>query len=231
MELAILGLLKEEPLHGYELRRRLRERLGILANVSFGSLYPALARLENLGAITATEPSDIPPIPMTGSLHGERGVFDRRHLAKSKRSSVTARKRKVYAITPLGEEHFAKMLADIRAVDNERTFDIHLAFAKYLTAQARLALLERRKSFLLTKLNRINSENIEIGLHVNQQTNIDPYANLLRDHSRSSLENEIAWLDDIIKAENYSNGLGSGSSSSFPLAKVSNTSTTANTAS
>jgi DNA-binding PadR family transcriptional regulator len=45
IDLAILGLLKEQPLHGYELKKRLTGVLGPLSSVSFGSLYPALARL------------------------------------------------------------------------------------------------------------------------------------------------------------------------------------------
>ena len=46
LDLAILGLLEEQDLHGYEIRRQLRDELGLLANISFGSLYPALTRLE-----------------------------------------------------------------------------------------------------------------------------------------------------------------------------------------
>ena len=51
LELAILGLLAETPLHGYELKKRLSETLGPLWGISFGSLYPALRRLERSGAI------------------------------------------------------------------------------------------------------------------------------------------------------------------------------------
>ncbi len=40
LELAILGLLHEQEMHGYEIRRRLRDELGLFANISFGSLYP-----------------------------------------------------------------------------------------------------------------------------------------------------------------------------------------------
>ena len=41
--MAILGLLEERDLHGYEIRRHCAESyLGLLANVSFGSIYPAL---------------------------------------------------------------------------------------------------------------------------------------------------------------------------------------------
>ena len=51
LELAILGLLKEFPLHGYELKKRLNDTLGHVWGVSYGSLYPALARLEGQLAI------------------------------------------------------------------------------------------------------------------------------------------------------------------------------------
>ena len=57
LDLAILGLLHEQELHGYEIRRRLRDELGLFANISFGSLYPALSRLETAGAVTVTESS------------------------------------------------------------------------------------------------------------------------------------------------------------------------------
>ncbi|MDP9442699.1 MAG: PadR family transcriptional regulator, partial [Actinomycetota bacterium] len=40
LELAILGLLKEQALHGYELKKRLAEMLGPFSGASFGSLYP-----------------------------------------------------------------------------------------------------------------------------------------------------------------------------------------------
>ena len=41
LELAILGNLKQAPVHGYELKKRLADTLGPLWGVSFGSLYPA----------------------------------------------------------------------------------------------------------------------------------------------------------------------------------------------
>ena len=63
LELAILGLLKEQDLHGYELKKRLAETLGPLSSVSFGSLYPALGRLERAGAVVAeaTDAAAAPP--------------------------------------------------------------------------------------------------------------------------------------------------------------------------
>ena len=51
LDFAVLGLLRESPQHGYELKRALGE-LGFW-QVSFGSLYPALRRLEKRGDIEA----------------------------------------------------------------------------------------------------------------------------------------------------------------------------------
>lgn len=51
LDFAILGLLGDGPRHGYELKRALGD-LGFW-QVSFGSLYPALRRLEKAGKIEA----------------------------------------------------------------------------------------------------------------------------------------------------------------------------------
>ena len=42
LEFAVLGLLHESPMHGYELRKRLNTALGSFRALSYGSLYPAL---------------------------------------------------------------------------------------------------------------------------------------------------------------------------------------------
>src|ERR1700691_837470 len=99
LDMAILGLLEERDLHGYEIRRQLRDNLGILANVSFGSIYPALTRLEKAGAVMATEGpvgpvtrSSAPQPPPPGSLSGDLAVLrPRRHS-----TSHSRRGKKVY---------------------------------------------------------------------------------------------------------------------------------------
>ena len=74
LELAVLGLLSEQPLHGYELKKRLSETLGPLWGISFGSLYPALRRLERPARSRRPTPTDEPApagfVP-TGSLKGD----------------------------------------------------------------------------------------------------------------------------------------------------------------
>jgi DNA-binding PadR family transcriptional regulator len=120
LELAILGLLIEAPLHGYALRKRLSVRLGGLRVVSFGSLYPALRRLTRAGLITVEEPPD-------------DGAWSRRG-------------RRVYRITAEGKERFAELLADAgpEAFDDDG-FGVHLAFFSRTPAETRMRILEGRR--------------------------------------------------------------------------------------
>jgi len=75
LELAVLGLLSEQPRHGYDLKKRLSETLGPLWGISFGSLYPALRRLERSGAIEETESVDVIPISRKFAAAGMFSVF------------------------------------------------------------------------------------------------------------------------------------------------------------
>jgi DNA-binding PadR family transcriptional regulator len=194
LDLAILGLLEERDLHGYEIRRQLREQLGLLANVSFGSIYPALTRLEKSGAVVATEgggpeSAGAPAVtaPPTGSLSGERAVLRaRRH------SPTRARRgRKVYRITDAGRELFAELLAGSGATDDARSFGLRLAFARHLAPQARLALLEHRRALLVQRLAEAEAA----------RTDLDVYARSVVQHTADGVARDISWLDTLIASE------------------------------
>jgi DNA-binding PadR family transcriptional regulator len=128
IELAVLGLLKERPMHGYQLSRELGESLGGLWRVSYGSLYPTLRRLERDGAIES-EAGD------------ERG----------------ARRKKVYRITPTGERLFLELLQEAPqdTQTEDARFRMRLAFFRYLPPETRIKLLERRRQALQQRLTRI----------------------------------------------------------------------------
>ena len=115
-DLAILGLLRRRPRHGYELKARLLE-LGF-ARVSFGSLYPALRRLEKRGYIEAMRQSG---------------------------------RRKAYRLTETGEAEFDRIL-DSADEDEDRRFNMRLAFFEYLEPAARLRTLKQRRSHLVGRL-------------------------------------------------------------------------------
>ncbi len=188
LDLAILGLLEERGgLHGYEIRRQLRDGLGVLANVSFGSLYPALARLEASGAVEATEPSpaDVPP---TGSLSGEWAVLRSRRPAGTR----GRRSRKAYRITDTGRQLFADLLCRADGADDPRSFSLRVAFAGHLAPQARLALLERRRQQLAERLGDVRTSG---------SPGLGAYARSVVEHAADAVEHDIRWLDRLIEAE------------------------------
>lgn len=55
MRAAILTLLAERPMHGYEMIQQIAERSNGLWKPSPGSVYPTLQLLDDEGLITASE--------------------------------------------------------------------------------------------------------------------------------------------------------------------------------
>lgn len=55
MKFALLGLLQERPMHGYEMIKALEERSGGFYSPSPGSIYPTLQMLEDRGFVTVKE--------------------------------------------------------------------------------------------------------------------------------------------------------------------------------
>ncbi len=131
LELAVLGLLKERSMHGYELRKQLSAKLGPLWHVSWGSLYPALRRLARRGAIEK--------------------------VAENGPSLGPGRHKTAYRITTLGEESFDGLLRETGAVPDPELFALKVAFFRYLQPEMRVAMLERRRIYLQDKLAQFRS--------------------------------------------------------------------------
>lgn len=109
-------------MHGYELKKRLSFLLGHFWSVSYGSLYPALKRLEKNAAI------------------------ERAYSVKAK-----TRTRNVYRITKEGEELFLQLLTEdlsTNSLSDTENFDVRMAFFQYLEPEERLQLLELRRTLL-----------------------------------------------------------------------------------
>ena len=189
IDLAILGLLKDHELHGYELRKRLGELPGARASVvSFGSLYPALNRLERAGSVKAVEASTRTDraIPSSGSLAGEIAAFRARRLP-----SVSGRSKKVYGITAAGEAQLLELLRDPAPVD-DRTFALKVAFCRHLSRDERIELFERRRSELQQRAaQRRRTTN----------RTLDRYLRTLSERDDASLDHDLAWLDRLIAEE------------------------------
>ncbi len=129
LELAILGLLQEKAMHGYELKKQLNQKLGHFWQVSLGSLYPTLSRLSERGAIEA--------------------IFS---------GEDTPRRKNVYRITERGEQEFLKLIDDRASSQwEEEKFPLRLAFFRYVKPEIRIRLLERRKAYLHEKLDDLRT--------------------------------------------------------------------------
>ncbi len=185
--MAVLGLLKEQDMHGYELKKRLSDVFGLASAVSFGSLYPALSRLEAAGAIT-----------VVGAGEGAEEGADAGTTTPEWRSR---RRRKVYAITARGAAMFGELLASSQSGgEDERSFNLRLAFARYLPPEGRLGLLEQRRAVLGERLAQVAARA--------RARRDDRYMRVLAERQQEALSRDVSWLDDLIEEERTSAAQG-----------------------
>ncbi|QWC86402.1 PadR family transcriptional regulator [Nocardioidaceae bacterium] len=176
LELAVLGLLHEEPMHGYELRKRLGVMLGWRRVLSYGSLYPALKKMLRAGHIAEAGSAD----PAAGQAA----------------SAMGRRQRIVYQVTPAGREEFAALMREAGpAAWEDEDFDIRFAFFSRTDMEIRLRILEGRRARLSERLQRVQSE-LE-----RTQREVDSYATELQRHGAESVEREMRWLSELIQRE------------------------------
>lgn len=186
IDLAILGLLSDQELHGYELKKRLNETLGERSSVSFGSLYPGLNRLERMGSVKAVAArTDAPPMPMTGSLGAEVAAL-RDRPGRTRRDR---RGKKVFGLTDRGRQHLADLLTT--PATDERTFALQMAFCHQLDDDERSRLFEARRSDLAAALEERRTAD-------HDRTR---YARAHHEHQTAAIVQEIAWLDELLAEE------------------------------
>lgn len=169
IELAVLGLLHEGPMHGYELRKRLNLMLGWGRVLSYGSLYPALKKMLRANLITEVTTTTTP---------------------------TSRRPRIVYEVTPAGTEQFQRLMSEVGPPAwEDDNFDIRFAFFSSTDMEIRLRVLEGRRSRLQERLARVQAE------LARTQAEVDRYAGELQRHGVESVEREVRWLSDLIRAE------------------------------
>lgn len=174
LELAVLGLLHESPMHGYELRKRLNTLLGMFRAFSYGSLYPCLKQLLTQGLITEDRPEE-PNVPLA---------------LQSRRSKI------VYKLTAEGKEQLQRLLAEAGpAAWEDEGFGVHFAFFSQTHADVRLRILEGRRSRLEERL-----EGVRAALSRTRER-VDSYTLELQNHGLESVEREVRWLNELIGRE------------------------------
>lgn len=142
IELPILGLLKDRPMHGYELREAIQKVVGPFRGVSWGSLYPMLRKLEEGGFIVqsdlgADEPTD----------------------------------RIVYEITQEGELRLIELLTlkDFSTAAGARNdFFLRVAFFHLLDSASRKELMDLYASRVQNSLGALLSEQDHVGQRTNR---------------------------------------------------------------
>jgi DNA-binding PadR family transcriptional regulator len=132
IELAVLGLLHEGPMHGYELRKRLNLMLGWGRVLSYGSLYPTLKKMLRAALIEETAATMTP---------------------------VTRRPRIVYQVTEAGHAEFERLMSEVGPTAwEDDNFDIRFAFFGRTDMEIRLRVLEGRRTRLQERLDRVQTQ-------------------------------------------------------------------------
>jgi DNA-binding PadR family transcriptional regulator len=133
LELATLGLLQTEPLHGYRLKQQLELFMSCCISVNYGAIYPLLRRLEERGEIVT--------------------------LATDQTEGGGCRK--TYCITSKGRDRWReKMLENPHEswVNNRSRFMIKFFFFSHLEPIQRVKLLKNRLNACHLRLESIEFE-------------------------------------------------------------------------
>lgn len=131
LDLAVLGLLHDTPMHGYGLRAQLAGVLGPFRALSYGTLYPCLRQLLDRGWI-AEQPPATP--------------------ASARRARI------VYELTAAGKEHFAALVAEGGPTSwDDESFGVRFSFFARTEAGVRLRILQGRRGRLEERLDTIGA--------------------------------------------------------------------------
>lgn len=168
LELSILGFLAEEPLHGYELKERIKALQGHVRPVSDGALYPAITRLVTAGKL---------------SQHTEEGA--------------SAAPRRVLSLTEAGRADLLQRLRHPKQVEitDQVRFNTLLAFLRHLPDPAeQAAVLRRRLEFIETPASFFYRD----GAPVRAEEAGDLFRQGMLRVARATGQAERAWLREAI---------------------------------
>lgn len=171
LELAILGLLADAPVHGYQLRKQVDHELGWTRLLSYGTLYPRLRQLTRDGYIVADDTSNEP-------------------------GSTSRRRRIVYRLTAEGKERLAELLEDGGpAAWGDDDFGVRFALFSRTSSPTRMRVLEGRRTRLEERLAAVQEASRA------RRERSDSYTRELRRYGLESVEREIRWLNELIERE------------------------------
>ncbi|WP_062205035.1 PadR family transcriptional regulator [Demequina salsinemoris] len=174
LTLGILGMLAEQPLHGYQIRKRLGTELGPFRALSYGSLYPALKRMVEAGLIESVGEESV----------GTAGV------PSSRRSRIA------YGLTDDGQARLEQELATAGAHSyDDDSFDVRFSLFGQTDSETRLRILEGRRLRLSERIDELQE------MRRRQRERADAYTAELHRHGLERVEREVEWLDRLIENE------------------------------
>ena len=166
----ILGLLKERPMHGYEIKQRFEHISGLFWKVSYGSLYPALRKLSEEGYIVQQQAHE---------------------------DNVG---RKVFHLTEAGGDALLSWLREAGSNvgvnrNNRNEFMLRLTFFTYVPKTEAESLICTRLKSVNCKLDELAIKITEIRQR-NEQG--DYYKLAMLEYIVRTVRTEKAWLEDIL---------------------------------
>jgi len=167
--LVILGLLREKPLYGYEIKQIIEEHMNDWTSIAFGSIYFALTKLvqEDLIAKVATEKPGSRP------------------------------SRSVYQITESGQHEFLRLLRGTWSNEERSYFslDIGIFFMSALPLEEIKGYLHNRIDHLQGMLKYLDVHKTE----QMKDEHIPPVANVIFAHTLAHLKAELSWTQNLLQ--------------------------------
>ena len=198
LEFAVLGLLRESPMHGYELRKRLNALLGTFRAFGYGSLYPCLKELLAQGLIAEESPAEARPAGPSRP-GGQTRYSGQAKYSGQARQRSGRRSKIVYRLTADGKERLQDLLAESGpAAWDDDGFGVHFAFFGQTRADIRLRILEGRRTRLEERLDGVRAAMSRT------RERLDRYTLELHRHGLESVEREVRWLNELIASERES---------------------------
>jgi DNA-binding PadR family transcriptional regulator len=169
VRMVILGLLREKPLYGYEIKQVIEEHMSDWTSIAFGSIYFALDKLS------------------------QEGFVEKVSVEKEGRRPS----RSVYQINQVGRDEFLRLLREgWQQVEQQYfTLDLCLFFMHALPKEEILAYLRGRQEALRGVLQHIQDHRDE----EMTQPEIPPIARAIFEHSIAHTEAELDWVTQLIE--------------------------------
>lgn len=169
VRLVILGLLRDRPLYGYEIKQIIEEHMSDWTSIAFGSIYFALDKL------------------------AEEHFVEKVSVEQDgKRPS-----RSVYQITDAGRAEFLRLLREgFKQMDRPTySLDICLFFVASLPLEEVKHALRARQGALQKSLTYIQShQDAQM-----QLPEVPRLAGAIFDHARVHTQAELSWVSDLLQ--------------------------------